>query len=287
MPLAKPAGPLAAAWRRLDGNLRRRMRRWLARPMPRHLLRDWSLRHMDGLAVNVGDTNDNFFRLGWHTLDHCAPADFLADLTQEDLPLPAGSVRAFHASHILEHLDDAQAARLLAGMHRALEPGGLLRLAVPDLPRHIAEYRRDPAFAYFYQREDRPGHTVRQGLERAIARGSQGAWALEPHNALFSVVVSYTNGRFLHQVARDELERRLEGPLEDLVRWCVSHKKRGKPDFGHVNGYDHARLTRLLEAAGFRSCRPSRYRDPDSHPLFRGLDRQEKASISIYIDAER
>lgn len=279
-------GTLHALLQRLDRVTRQFLRkRLLARPGARRLLRAWGLRRMGGLALSVGDRNSSFFQLGWSTLDMQEPADYLADLTCRPIPLPDGSVMAFYASHLLEHLDDGQAARLLREFHRALRPGGLLRLVVPDLPRHIDEYRRDPAFAYFYNRVDRPGHTVRHGLERAIVRGRQGAWALEPHNALFSVVVSYTNGHVWHDVSREELERRLAGPLEDFVHWCTAQKDRSRPDFGHVNGYDHARLARLLERAGFSQSRPGTWRAADLDPVFRGMDRKEKRGISLYMDA--
>ena len=276
-----------ALLRRLDRVTRQFLRkRLLARPGPRRLLRAWGLRRMGGLALSVGDRNSGFFQLGWCTLD-MSGADYLADLSCQPIPLPDGSVKALYASHLLEHLDDEQAARLLREFQRVLRPGGLLRPVVPDLPRHVDEYRRDPSFAYFYQRADRPGHTVRDGLERAVAQGRQGAWALCPHNALFSVVVSYTNGHPWHDVSREELERQLAGSLEDFVRWCASQKDRSRPDFGHVNGYDHACLARMLSVAGFDRARASSWRAPDLDPVFRGMDRRDKREISLYVDAVR
>ncbi|MGH2915334.1 MAG: class I SAM-dependent methyltransferase [Solirubrobacteraceae bacterium] len=48
-----------------------------------------------------------------------------------------------YASHVLEHLHPDAAERCLAEARRVLVPGGILRLAVPDLDRVVAEY--DPA----------------------------------------------------------------------------------------------------------------------------------------------
>jgi predicted SAM-dependent methyltransferase len=57
--------------------------------------------------------------------------------------LPAGSADVIYSSHMLEHLDRHEARRFLAEARRLLRPGGILRLAVPDL-RMIAErYARD------------------------------------------------------------------------------------------------------------------------------------------------
>jgi SAM-dependent methyltransferase len=61
------------------------------------------------------------------------------DLTR---PLPFGDATfdAAFGSHVLEHLTPAEAEALLAELHRVLRPGGVLRIAVPDLDRVIAEY---------------------------------------------------------------------------------------------------------------------------------------------------
>ena len=51
---------------------------------------------------------------------------------------PDGSVDEIRASHVLEHFPHAETAAVLKDWVRALKPGGLLRLAVPDL-RIVAE----------------------------------------------------------------------------------------------------------------------------------------------------
>ena len=49
------------------------------------------------------------------------------------IPYPDGSVSVIYSSHMLEHLDRLEARRFLQECHRALEAGGILRIAVPDL----------------------------------------------------------------------------------------------------------------------------------------------------------
>ena len=56
------------------------------------------------------------------------------------LPCADGSVDALYTSHMLEHLDQAEAQRFLAEALRVLCPGGILRIAVPDLGRMVAAY---------------------------------------------------------------------------------------------------------------------------------------------------
>jgi SAM-dependent methyltransferase len=50
---------------------------------------------------------------------------------------------AVYASHLLEHLDPDVAQRCLKEVHRVLRPGGILRVAVPNLDEVVAQY--DPA----------------------------------------------------------------------------------------------------------------------------------------------
>lgn len=57
--------------------------------------------------------------------------------------LPAGSADVIYSSHMLEHLDRREARRFLAEVRRLLKPGGILRLAVPDLGMIAARYASD------------------------------------------------------------------------------------------------------------------------------------------------
>lgn len=64
---------------------------------------------------------------------------------QEVYPLPAyadGSVDEIRASHILEHFGHREVPQVLAEWMRVLKPGGVMRLAVPDLD-WIIQHRDD------------------------------------------------------------------------------------------------------------------------------------------------
>ena len=56
------------------------------------------------------------------------------------LPFPDGSIDAVYHSHVLEHLDRDSAAQFLADNVRVLMPGGILRIAVPDLEALCRHY---------------------------------------------------------------------------------------------------------------------------------------------------
>ena len=48
-----------------------------------------------------------------------------------------------YSSHMLEHLDTVEAMKFLIEARRVLKHGGIIRLAVPDLRRMIADYETD------------------------------------------------------------------------------------------------------------------------------------------------
>jgi predicted SAM-dependent methyltransferase len=56
------------------------------------------------------------------------------------LPLSDGSVSVLYSSHMLEHLDRQEASLFLKEARRVLRPGGIIRLAVPDLKKQVQQY---------------------------------------------------------------------------------------------------------------------------------------------------
>lgn len=82
------------------------------------------------LNFGCGET----YHPGWTNLD-ASPVS--PDVTAHDLrqrfPFADGTFDAVYGSHVLEHLEPAAAEKLLQDCFRILRPGGILRIAVPDL----------------------------------------------------------------------------------------------------------------------------------------------------------
>lgn len=74
------------------------------------------------------------FHPDWTNLDASpvSPAVVAHDVTRR-FPFADGTFDAVYGSHVLEHLDPAVAERVLGDCFRILKPGGILRIAVPDL----------------------------------------------------------------------------------------------------------------------------------------------------------
>ncbi|TAJ87544.1 methyltransferase domain-containing protein [Reyranella sp.] len=95
------------------------------------------------------------------------------------IPHETGSVDAIYSSHMMEHLDRSEARAFLAECLRVLRPGGVLRLAVPDLRNNVRLYLEDndaDAFVdYLLFDLDKP-RGLRQRLNRLVTGGRGHHW---------------------------------------------------------------------------------------------------------------
>jgi len=96
-----------------------------------------------GVLVNVGCGPHG--QEGWINID-CAPAKGVTCVRdcRTSLPLPTGSARGIFTEHFFEHLDYyEEAPRFLVECRRVLEPGGTLRVIVPDGGKYLRAYVDD------------------------------------------------------------------------------------------------------------------------------------------------
>jgi SAM-dependent methyltransferase len=172
---------------------------------------------LSALAARVGLISAQRYRL----LRGIDPAIIHWDL-RRGIPFPDDTFDVVYHSHLLEHLDRDAGEGFLRECLRATRPGGIIRIAVPDL-RYLAE---------------RYLETLAE-----LDRNGAGDAALARHEvtteALFGQMVrrEYTGQRDQHPVLR-RLERLVRGDAEragELHRWM----------------YDRHTLARLLERAGF------------------------------------
>jgi ubiquinone/menaquinone biosynthesis C-methylase UbiE len=59
---------------------------------------------------------------------------------RKNLPYPDAEFDACYSSHVLEHLKQHEAQKLLAECHRVLKPKGIIRIVVPDLESIVRDY---------------------------------------------------------------------------------------------------------------------------------------------------
>lgn len=91
------------------------------------------------------------------------------------IPCPDGSAEAVYSSHMIEHLDRDEAGRFLTEVRRVLRPGGIVRLAAPDLSLLVDSYLStrdaDDFVLRTYLAQARPGSLLTR--LRAVVVGSR------------------------------------------------------------------------------------------------------------------
>lgn len=82
---------------------------------------------MSGLWLNLG-CGDNRLPAPWKNYD--AELDIA-----KPIPVKDGSVQFVFAEHVTEHITCSEAYKFFEEVHRILNPGGVFRIAVPDILR--------------------------------------------------------------------------------------------------------------------------------------------------------
>lgn len=152
---------------RFGAALQRRVGPWYRRGT-RGLNRSRLRRLAGGLSVQLGSGSNPFE--GWLNVDVSAATqpDLVLDL-RGGFPAPASSVRRVYSEHVFEHLELPDAQQVLHDLRLALEPSGVVRIAMPDLDAIIERYQGDWRDQEWladrsYAHIDSPAHMLNFGL---------------------------------------------------------------------------------------------------------------------------
>jgi SAM-dependent methyltransferase len=229
-------------------------------PPPRH-----------GLKVNLG--GGNWHRRGWLNVDFYADPAFVDHRVDfragEPLPFGAASVATAFCSHVLEHLRDDEVVPLLADVARVLQPGGTLRIAVPDIEAAAAAARRGDDEFFRSGGVTCRGESTIDLLANFLASFRAGDRAGGPDVDARDLEPLLAPGREL------ELARRMIDALPPDADY-----------YGHVNAYDVGRLTALLREAGFVHVWRSGYR-ASRVPELRQPGFDVRPQVSLFVEAIR
>jgi predicted SAM-dependent methyltransferase len=135
-----PVNPLTFDVLRLELNAFRVRLAW--KFLPHRWWRLRQIRRMRGIYVNVASAG--FLLDGFVHLDLFGGAHNVIrwDCTHS-LPFADNSCRGIRVEHFVEHIEPRHyLPQFLAHCHRTLEPGGVLRIIVPDAERYIRAYVR-------------------------------------------------------------------------------------------------------------------------------------------------
>lgn len=204
------------------------MRDRLTRPLRRRRLAV-AVAGQTGLRINIGA---GAARLpGWLDTDVGGTAPYYLDATKE-WPVATGSVAFVYADNMIEHVKLVNARAFLRHAHAALQPGGVIRIATPDVEgtarlylepqgpgdEHLERHRR-----HGYRVDHRVDLLNLTYLESGHHEGylyDFAALEAELHAAGFADVVRCTSGESAHDALRG-LEQRGADPTDELATLIV------------------------------------------------------------------
>jgi SAM-dependent methyltransferase len=185
------------------------------------------------------------------------------------LPLPDGCADVVYHSHLLEHLTLAGGAALLAECFRIAKPGGIVRVAVPDLEQLANHYLT----ALQHGGDLEYDWAVLAWLDQLVRERSEGAMGeflrMRPwrDNDAICTRVSAEIGAAREGHERlirrpDTMRRKLRGLRFRLARMCLARGEKEILDTARFRAdgevhrwmYDRRSLARVLVTCGF--CEP-------------------------------
>lgn len=118
------------------------MKKYLVKPKVQKLLKA----HPAVVKLNIGCGTD--YKEGWINIDNnsdhnISKLDLNWDL-RNPLPFADNSVDFIFNEHFIEHLTVEEAQRVIKDMMRTLKPGGVMRIAMPDLESVVDHYLHVP-----------------------------------------------------------------------------------------------------------------------------------------------
>lgn len=206
----------------------------------------------DRVLVDIG--GGHTFNPGWRTLDfdpgvrgyRSAFITYPHDLrSPAPLPFSDGEVDIFYTSHTMEHLPPQVLQRVLRECHRALKPGGGMRIVVPDFEKARIAYETD----------DNQWFDHWQAKSRRKYRNNPAVEAMTGRKRLVYQLVYYIAG---HCIGIPDLDRKFDeiGNIYRFADYVVSLIGNEVPvtegSFGfHANWFNGPKLAGLLREAGF------------------------------------
>lgn len=188
------------------------------------------------------------------------PSNIMPHDLSGGIPFPDNSADVIFHSNMLEHLDRDVAERFLAEALRALKPGGIHRIVVPDL--------EDACAAYIAH----------------IAACDSNPQAQAQHEDYIARVIEQS-------VRREAAGTRLQPPLRRFIENALlgDARRRGET---HQWMYDRISLAVLLRRLGYRNVRLMRYDTSDisfwpQYGLDTNADGSEYAPGSLYMEASK
>ena len=155
---------------------------------------------------------------GWVNADIDPRAQLIVNLKRR-LPFPANALDRIYSEHVLEHVSAEDGVSFLREAHRTLRPGGVIRVAMPDLDDLIDGYSNDwKRFDWLHW----PGHEF-----------------IRTRAEMLNIAFRWWGHLYLYN--REELERRLHEAGFSSITFC-EHGESIHEDLRNLETRDDSRL---------------------------------------------
>lgn len=219
--------------------------------------------------INLG--GGNWYKKYWENVDLYASSiyiDYEIDIqTMQSLPFENECVEFFFSSHVLEHLDDDVVLNLLKECKRCLNPGGVLRISVPDMDKAFKAYLESDWHFFDSGEISLIGNSLERRLVNFFASYKIG---------------EYSGGPIIDdKVVRCNIES-----LDKLsfVKWCSSLIPKEAEYLAHINGFNYEKVAYILRIAGFEKIYRSSYRTSVDIEM-RGKKFDNRPNSSLFVEA--
>ncbi len=232
----------------------------------------------------------------WMNVDIASPHPAVMDHNLLDgIPLPDATCDAVYHSHMLEHLPKWQVPGFLAECHRVTRPGGVIRVAVPDLEQICRHYlaNLEGAAGGDGESEARYDWMMLELVDQMTRQESGGEmvrfWRQNPMPAE-EFVVERVGQEVKGYLAQVRAQGSVEAPRQSPTALATGQFRLG----GEVHQwmYDRFSLKRLLLQAGFagpRICRATDSRIAGFEQFWLDSDEQGRTRKpdSLFMEARR
>lgn len=243
--------------------------------------------YTDTKYLNVG--GGKFIRDDWRVLDYHTDwydySEMFIDynINLEDgmeWPIDDNEFSLVFSSHTLEHLSDEAIEKTLSEMHRILEPGGLVRLNVPDVD----------IFKRKYENEDKAWFINKRNRNQPDKLSSPEFHMEEYFVSTFASHLTNTRNHHTNQHCvdfsdvRDDYDELPEFEFYQKYSNMIEDEWQNESPGSHRNWFNEERLTRLLSNAGFNNI--SQKRCQVSTVLeFTNEEFNKRPYMSIFVEA--
>lgn len=216
--------------------------------------------------VNLGCGSK--FLEDWINIDLTSSSNFVIKHNfLKGIPLESNSSDIVYHSHVIEHLPKTQAQPFINECHRVLKPGGIIRIATPNLEgivktylekleKTIAEQDIDSADEYDWILLELLDQTV-----RSSSGGEMGKWIFSENLKCQDFVIQRIGTDVLEWRKKKSKENRLQHRMQEIKKFLFKigfirkylHGSFRESGEVHLWLYDKFSLSRLLLNTGFNN----------------------------------